>query len=106
MKVVQILMFIVLIPFLSGNAHAEESREQKQARLDAACEVERQKLLVPMRKEYIAECVTNKELPGQEECEQFYADYGERMGRHAPLYYDLPECVEAFEFEQSARSPD
>ncbi len=59
-----------------------------------------------MRKEYIAECVTNNELPSQEECEQFYADYGERMGRHAPLYYDLPECVEAFEFQQGARSPD
>ncbi len=106
MKNVQVLFSIVFILFLSGNALAEESREAKQARLDAACEVERQKLLVPMRKEYIAECVTNNELPSLEECEQFYADHGERTGRHAPLYYDLPECVEAFEFQQSARSPD
>ncbi|MGB5489010.1 MAG: hypothetical protein WBN06_16580 [Lysobacterales bacterium] len=105
MKNIQILLFVVLVSILISPALAKESREQKQARLDAACEVKRQKLLVPMRSEYIAECVTNKEKPSKEECERFYADYGERMGGRAPLYYDLPECVEAFEFQQSARDP-
>jgi hypothetical protein len=28
------------------------------------------------------------------------------MGGRAPLFYDLPECVTAFEFQQSVRSPD
>jgi hypothetical protein len=104
MKNVQTLLFAVLISFLMNPALAKESREDKQASLDAACEVERQKLLVPMRKEYIGECVTNKEKPTLEECKLYYKDHGERMGSRAPLYYDLPECVTAFEFQQSARS--
>lgn len=106
MKILQVLLFVVLVSTLISPALAKESREQKQARLDAACEVQRQKLLVPMRREYIAECVTNNEKPSREECERYYANHGERMGGHAPLYYDLPECVEAFEFQQSVRSSD
>ena len=106
MKNLQVLLFIVMVSTLISPALAEESREEKQARLDAACEVARQKKLVPMRKEYIAECVTNKELSSLEECQRFYADYGERMGRHAPLYYDLPACVTAFEFLQGTGDPD
>jgi len=106
MKNIQVFLFIVMISILISPALAKESREDKQARLDAACEVERQKILAPMRKEYIAECVTNKELPSLEECERFYADYGERMGRHTPLYYDLPACVTAFEFLQGTSDPD
>lgn len=106
MKNLQVLLLVVLVSTLIDPALAGESREEKQARLDAACEVERQKLLVPMREEYIGECVTNKEKPSLEECERFYANHGERTGRHPPLYYDLPECVKAFEFQQSARSSD
>ena len=106
MRNIQILLFFVMISILISPALAKESREEKQARLDAVCEVERQKKLVPMRDEYIGECVTNKELPSKEECETFYADYGERMGRHAPLYFDLPPCVTAFEFQQGVRNPD
>lgn len=106
MKNIQILLFILLVSILISPALAKESREQKQAGLDAACEVERQKQIAPMRNKYIAECVSNKELPNREECEHFYADYGERMGGRAPLYYDLPECVTAFEFQQGARASD
>jgi len=106
MKNLQVLLFIVMISILISPALAKESREEKQARLDAACEVDRQEKLAPMRKKYIAECVSNKELPNLEECERFYADYGERMGRRAPLYYDLPACVTAFEFQQGTSDPD
>lgn len=104
MKNVQVLLFTLLVSLLINPALAKESREDKQARLDATCEVERQKLLVPMRKEYIGKCVTNNEKPTLEECQLYYKDHGERMGGRAPLYYDLPECVTAFEFQQSARS--
>jgi len=106
MRNLQVLLLVVLVSTLVNPALARESREEKQARLDAACEVERQKLLVPMREEYIGECVTNKEKPSLEECKHLYANHGERSGGHPPLYYDLPECVEAFEFQQSARSSD
>lgn len=104
MKNLQVFLFFVLMTTLISPALARESREEKQARLDAACEAKRQELLAPLRSKYIAECVSNKELPSKEECERFYADYGERMGGRAPLYYDLPECVKAFDFQQSARS--
>ena len=100
MKKIQILLFIVLISLLINPALAKESREDKQASLDAACEVERQKNIAPMRNKAIEDCVANKELSDRQECERFYADYGERMGGRAPLFYDLPACVTAFEFQQ------
>lgn len=100
MKNISFLLFMVSISLLISPALAKESREEKQARLDAACEAARQTKLAPLRYEYIGECVTNKELPNKQECERFYADYGERMGGRAPLYYDLPECVAAFDFQQ------
>lgn len=100
MKNIQVLLFIVLIPLLISPLQAKESREEKQARLDAACEIERQKKIAPMRKKVIEDCVANKELSDRSECERFYADYGERMGGRAPLFYDLPACVTAFDFQQ------
>ena len=98
--VISIFLMLILI----GPALAKESREDKQARLDGACEVARQTKLTPMRKGFVDECVANKELPNRKECERFYADYGNRMGGRAPLFYDLPECVTAFDFQQSQRS--
>ena len=106
MKNMQVLLFILMISILIGPALAKESKEAKLARLDAACEVDRQKKIAPMREKYIADCVSNKELPSQKECERFYADYGERTGRKAPLFYDLPTCVTAFEFQQGTSDPD
>jgi len=100
MKISQVLLSAVFVSLLINPALAKESRGDKQARLDAACEVERQKKIAPMRQQVVEECVTNKELPSRKECERFYADYGERTGRKAALFYDLPECVTAFEFQQ------
>jgi hypothetical protein len=100
MKNSLVLLSIVFISLLIGPALAKESRGDKQAGLDAACEVERQKKIAPMRQQVVEECVANNELSSRKECERFYADYGERTGRKAALFYDLPECVTAFEFQQ------
>ena len=100
MKNSQVLLSLVIISLLINPALAKESRADKQARLDAACEVERQRKIAPLRQQVIEECIANKEFPDRNECERFYADYGERTGRKAPLFYDLPECVTAFEFLQ------
>jgi hypothetical protein len=106
MKNIQVLIIGALIMALSTPALAKkESREEKQARLDAACEVAREKKLAPKRARFVEDCVANKELPSRQECERFYADYGGRMGGRAPLFYDLPECVTAFEFQQGVRDP-
>lgn len=100
------LILLLLTLTLITPALAKESRQQKQARLDGACEVARQKKLAPIRKQFVEECVAKKELPNREACEKFYADYGARTGGRAALFYDLPECVTAFEFQQGVRSRD
>jgi hypothetical protein len=99
------ILFITLVMLVPA-APAKQSREQEQARLDAACETAREIKLKPLREKFVDECVVNKELPSREECTRFYADYGGRMGNRAPLFYDLPECVAAFDYQQGARSPD
>ena len=96
-------LLIALSLFLLGPALAKESRDEKQAKLDAACETAREKKIAPIRNKYIEACVAKKEQPSREACERFYADYGGRMGGRAPLFYDLPECVKAFDYRQSAR---
>ena len=106
MKTSQKLILALFVSCLISPIQAKESREAKQARLDQACESARLKELIPLRRKVTEECVANKELPSREECQRFYADYGERMGGRAPLFYDLPECETAFEYQQSARNPD
>ena len=102
MKSICLLFPIILLSLIISPAIAKESRQDKQASLDSTCEVARQKELAPMRAKFVDDCVANKELPGRDECVTFYADYGNRMGGRAPLFYDLPECVTAFEFNQSS----
>jgi hypothetical protein len=78
-------------------------RESKQAQLDAACESAREHKLAPERAKYVEECVRDKFKDSREACERFYRDYGSETADRLALYYDLPECVQAFEFRQSYR---
>ena len=100
----KILISVVLVLLLSSPVFADQSRENKQAELDAVCESARQEKLTPMREGFVEECVANKEKSSREHCERFYADYGGRMGGRAPLFYDLPACVTAVEYAKSSRS--
>ena len=86
---------------LASGAVADSARDQKQAKLDTACEQAREQKLAPLRKGYVEECVKNKEQDSREACESFYADYGARSGNRAALFYDLPKCVEAFDYQNS-----
>ena len=83
---------------------ASQSREEKQAELDATCEAAREKRLAPMREQLVEECIREKQRDDRAACEQFHSDFGGQSGRRAPLFYDLPECVEAFDYQQSERS--
>ena len=94
-----ILIFVISIT----DAVADRKRDQEQARLDAICEQAREKQLAPMRAQFVEECVQNKDQPDRKACEAFYADFGAQSGRRAPLFYDLPECVEAFDYQNSQR---
>lgn len=99
------VMAVLLLTCLTTPALAarDSDREARQAELDAACEAAREKKLAPLRKQFIEECVEKKEQPSRQACETFYADYGAQSGNRAPLFYDLPECVEAFEYQNSQR---
>ena len=93
------LLAIVLASSVAAVANAD--RAEQQARLDAACEQARERRLAPERERFVEECVAKKQKPDRASCERFYSDYGARSGNRAPLYNDLPECVEAFEFRKS-----
>ena len=88
---------------LAGGLQASDA-EKKQAELDAECERAREARLAPMRKKYVDECVEKKQRPDRASCEAFYADFGAQSGGRAPLFMDLPECVEAFEFRRDNRT--
>ena len=92
----------ILMLILSGVATGGEDRATKQSELDEACEVARENKLSPLRQQYIEECVEIKKKD-RAYCERFYSDYGAKSGDRAPLFYDLPECVEAFEYRRSYR---
>lgn len=96
-----VVAFLLAMAPIAGLA--DRDREQKQAELDAACEAAREKKLAPIRKRLIEECVEKGEQPDRRSCEVFYADYGAQSGNRAPLFYDLPECVKAFDFQTSQR---
>jgi hypothetical protein len=96
---------LLLGAVFASDCMADRSRDQKQAQLDAACEQAREMKMAPLREQFVEECVQNKEQPDRKSCETFYADYGAQSGNRAPLFYDLPECVEAFEFQNSQRQP-
>jgi hypothetical protein len=98
-----IILILLVLTITSVDAVADRKRDQEQARLDAVCEQVREKQLAPMRAQFVEECVQNKEQADRKACETFYADFGAQSGRRAPLFYDLPECVEAFEYQNSQR---
>ena len=97
-------LFVALILLLAPVMAAAESFEEAQARLDKACQDAREEKLAPEREKYIEECVEKKVRDTREDCERFYADYGNQSGNRAPLYMDLPECVKAFEHQRSKGS--
>ena len=83
-------------------AFADKDRVARQQELDRACEAARQKVLVPLRRDKVKECMATEDRD-QEDCEAAYSNYGERAGSRPPLLYDLPECVAAADFQRSVR---
>ena len=99
LRVTSIILVVVMTALNNGLAIAED-RQTKQAELDAACEAARQTALAPKKAEIYQECI-DKFKKSVEVCEQEAAGYnGNRVGR-TPLFYDLPECEPAFEYQKN-----
>lgn len=97
---------ILLITAVCETAAAADQQDRlaRQNELDAACEAARAEKLTILRQQLVAECMQNDDR-SEEDCTAEYSHYGERAGNRAPLYYDLPACEAALEFQQSTRRP-
>jgi hypothetical protein len=91
-----------------GTALAQTDSDMKRmAELDRVCEAAREQRLAPMRAERIERCVS-VENRSREQCSSEYANWGNtqataRGTARTGLFYDLPECVAAFEARQRYR---
>jgi hypothetical protein len=84
-----------------GNCTARPAPKKKMSveDMEASCEREREKRIGPQREALIKRCVKIEKKDPQW-CAQFYSDHGaaKRVSTYQmrpPLYYNLPECVEA-----------
>jgi hypothetical protein len=98
------LAALLLVAAAPTAVRADEWTDE-QARLDRACAAARAEALGPIREEIREECLAAGKPA--DFCARDAADYdGARPGPgRAPLFYDLPECVDAFEHQQSPRRP-
>lgn len=73
--------------------------EQAQAVLDEACETAREKALTPHRKEIYLKC-RNTFRESHEICMSDAFKYNGDRDNDIPLFYDLPECLEALDYRE------
>ena len=101
----QLYLIMVSALFLTNPLSASDTsdeRLEKRKEMDAKCEAAREVLLEPMREELFVECIENG---GDEEyCERTSSTYNGRIGNNTLMFYDIPECVAAFEYRRSYRS--
>ncbi len=91
-------------PTVFAQSEAELKRLDE---LDRKCEAARAVKLAPIRAELIDRCVMVDRRP-REVCEREFANYGDTQATArgkavAGMFYDLPECVAAFEARQKYR---
>jgi hypothetical protein len=77
----------------------EDRRQARQEELDRNCEAARQVALQPRREAIYQECI-NKFRKEEGVCRNEANSYNGYRVSGAPLYYDLPECVEAFDYRK------
>ncbi len=100
MKPLRYIPIIILVFMLPNAAANKDDSVEKLKALDQACETARERRLAPLRAQHTDECVV-KWKKERAYCERFYRGYGSRLGNRAPLFYDLPECVTAFNYRKN-----
>ena len=76
--------------------------------LKQQCDEAREKLIAPLRKQAIDECIAKK-VKSASECEKFYADYGEggatkSGGYRQRMFHDIPECQSYYSAEEKLKT--
>ena len=99
-----LLQLTILISAFTSQVFAEDSQLTQQ-QLDEACETARLEKLTPIREKYADQCVAEWDR-SQQYCDRFYSDYGNKGGDQPVLFYDLPECEKAWNYQQRYRSAD
>lgn len=99
-----VLLLTILISAFTSQVFAEDGQLIQQ-QLDEACEMARLEKLTPIREKYAAQCVAEWDR-SQQYCDRFYSDYGNKGGDQPVLFYDLPECEKAWNYQQRYRSAD
>ncbi len=102
--VVAAIALLAAAPTVSAQSEVELKRLDE---LDRKCEAARAVKLAPIRAELIDRCVRIDRRP-RAACEDEFANYGDTRATAqgkavAGLFYDLPECVAAFEARQKYR---
>lgn len=101
-------LFALALLALAAPVRAQSDAELKRLDdLDRRCEQARESKLAPMRAERIERCVREEKRP-RDICTVEYSTWGgssttQRGGTRPGLFYDLPECVAAFEARQHYR---
>jgi len=98
---------VVFLAALAAPVLAQTEAEMKRMDdLDRVCVAAREKRLAPLRAERVERCVTI-EKRSREQCTSENANWGNThstaRGARTGMFYDLPECVAAFEARQRYR---
>ena len=103
----RLIVFLALLGVtLAGLAGdlSPQDRAAKQAELDRLCEAAREEKLAPIRAEIYDECI-NRQGKQPDYCRRYADGYNGARAGAAPRFYELPECVAAFDFRNSNRRP-
>lgn len=101
-RLIMLTAWVFFCATASGAEGSSGERAAQQAELDRLCEEARDRALEPVRAEIYQECMDDQRKD-PDYCRRYADGYnGERVGG-APRFYELPECVEAFEFKRSQR---
>ncbi len=93
------LILTIVLMILYSSVSTAYSTKTELAKLDTACENARQKALAPRKEEIYQECLT-KFKKDKSVCQRQADAYNGNRINGAPMFYEFPACVKAFEFRK------
>ena len=97
--IVGLLLPILLISQQINAKEISPARLKQQVLLDQQCEKDRYIALAPRRKEIYQECL-NVFKKSEKVCKEDAAAYNGNRINGAPLFYEKPSCVKAFDYKK------